>query len=284
MCTTRAFVRFRCLYGFGCNRARCQCDPLCVLYGDCCPDVYLRYGYRAPVKNLECLYPTVKSKNKENVKMYYMVARCPAEYHDAEAKLLCSFDQSDYFKVQHGPVSSMSTLVTYKNEYCALCNGINDTVHWPVSFECFGYSDVHFSETLEDAVNELITNPSCSITFDLPGFKNIHPHRCHYESLITTCSNLERGEPYFPYLEKACNSFTGVFISYSEIYRNVFCFMCQGWAPPNWLFCSDSPYTPPIPLTALLDFYQVSVPSKNINTISCKPGEIADPVKVYILA
>ena len=126
------------------SSVRCRCDAACTTYGDCCggerpqcPDDDPGATTSPLLQGLECrrtenifldVYYQVRIGLRES---YWMVSACPDEWlasADAQRREVNANCTSSEFPFP--PVSDNSTGIVYKNEYCAVCNGVESAVHW----------------------------------------------------------------------------------------------------------------------------------------------------------
>ena len=67
---------------------------------------------------------------------------CPKNFTDESTKQKCQGDDEDENGLNPVPVYDKYSNVTYKNIFCARCNGALHTAYWVVSFQCFKWFDV----------------------------------------------------------------------------------------------------------------------------------------------
>ena len=122
---------------------RCRCDALCAAYGDCCSGRPTCADDASSLDGLQC-------KRTENIfldryiplsvglrEAYWMISSCPEEWlasGDAQRSEISSNCNASYARFP--PVSDYNTGVVYKNEYCAVCNGVEKSVRWRYGLGC----------------------------------------------------------------------------------------------------------------------------------------------------
>ena len=67
---------------------------------------------------------------------------CPKNFTDENTKQKCQGNDEDEIGLNPVPVYDKYSNVTYKNIFCARCNGALHTAYWQVSFQCFKWFDV----------------------------------------------------------------------------------------------------------------------------------------------
>ena len=137
----------------------CRCDPLCELYGDCCPSRPAEcsstseqsFNTHLSHEFFTCTNVVIDQNQTCNLPRYiWIVSQCPESWTtnggtDQETvNKECVLGSSSL-----PPVTEKSSGVVYRNLYCALCNKVlqDDLTSWSVSFKC--------SKTLEDILSEI---------------------------------------------------------------------------------------------------------------------------------
>lgn len=118
----------------------CFCDEFCKSFGDCCFDF-----------DELCIVPQVSMETCVREYNYWFPDRligravwssCPKNFTDENTKQKCQGNDKDEIGLNPVPVYDKYSNVTYKNIFCARCNGALHTAYWEVSFECFKWFDV----------------------------------------------------------------------------------------------------------------------------------------------
>ena len=124
------------------SSALCKCDVDCQVFGDCCCASVL-----TPPSKTEALQPGVKldcvstylnpdiQVLAEN-KGFLMISTCPDSWMEMEDGATADFCISSNTSTVLPPVTSTATGMVYKNEFCALCNGVSELVTWQTDFFC----------------------------------------------------------------------------------------------------------------------------------------------------
>ena len=225
---------------------RCRCDANCTIYSDCCEDgASSCVEDRPTLQNLECRrtenvfldeYEPVSVGPRE---AYWMVSACPEDwlaFSEAAAEIYANCTTGEAFLP---PVSDSATGLVYKNEYCAVCNGVSSAVRWRYGLGCtewlsselvqaaLGY--VIFELTLEIIDREcIICGYEPPLDLDL-GSKTraCYPH-------VSTCLSREdlslTHEEHQLALEMCRNMpFNPVWAKVGGmVYRNEHCALCNG--------------------------------------------------------
>lgn len=124
----------------------CRCDADCTKYGDCCsdgPPCGNDSVVNSPLGGLECrkaesmfLETVPRLRGLDVSEAYWMVSACQDDWlavSDAQREEIyskCAGNDS------LPPVSDRDTGLVYKNEYCAVCNGVKDVILWRYELGC----------------------------------------------------------------------------------------------------------------------------------------------------
>ena len=147
-----------------------------------------------------------------------------------------------------GPPGSFDTFVpvsyfnvTYRNKYCAYCNGVRLTKElkaWNIQINCdssISITDDNFYSTMEQK--------NCSIYFLKPDNELIQLCFAEYQYSISSCNETGLWPSYDEFTDLGCRSFIDPF---NRTYQNYFCYLCNTDKPTpseKW-FCKHS--VPPI--------------------------------------
>ena len=121
----------------------CYCDSQCTFYGDCCVD-YVQYcritrqiSYDINKQEVSCIKP--KYVSLKTVYRIWMVNKCPKSRKIDEISRNCEIDESQQLTVSNMrnfvPVVGENDLI-FRNEFCALCNGIEKFEHFDKEIKC----------------------------------------------------------------------------------------------------------------------------------------------------
>ncbi|XP_046849389.1 uncharacterized protein LOC124442921 [Xenia sp. Carnegie-2017] len=177
-----------------CKSSYCRCDSSCSLFGDCCND-YERYCAKEnPVVRNVSLASCIRHVTKKDLgyneysKYSLIVNKCPSTEQKLVKKCITANDVD--FIVSNLrriiPVVSKHN-VTYRNEFCAKCNGVHDFEYYGFDMKC---SVVPPSfRSLKDL--EKFASRYCSTKDDLRIFrKENQPLRDCQKSRNEICSTL----------------------------------------------------------------------------------------------
>ena len=112
--------------------------------------------------------------------------------------------------------------VTYRNKYCAYCNGVGPTEEvkaWKTEILCdssISITDDNFVATMEQK--------NCSIYFIKPDDESIQECFAEYQYSISSCNKTGLWPSYDEFTDLACRSFIDPF---NWTYQNYFCYLCN---------------------------------------------------------
>nr|XP_054761395.1 uncharacterized protein LOC129267793 [Lytechinus pictus] len=151
------------------NSTVCNCDDDCVGYGDCCWDFattcnrrYIDYVYDWEVGLTTCEI-VIANSPRHSMQSYFMVGRCPTDWPNTVTRELCErYDQND--SVIHWLRVDNQQGVTFKNIFCAFCNGMEprDVTSWTVFGNCSD-ENINVSSTwshLQEKCSDLEMKPA----------------------------------------------------------------------------------------------------------------------------
>ncbi|GFO37518.1 adhesion G-protein coupled receptor g6 [Plakobranchus ocellatus] len=167
---------------------KCWCDSACLLYGDCCPEIYLKNGYSPPLSKQDQNCEAVTFSNarkKDKPERYRMIKSCSAhswitdieKNFELQTRMQNKMDLSnntnasftaDSASFRPGsnverlclnpnpalhwnhsrPVTDAITGLTFINQYCALCNNIRLENSTPWPLSINIFSNEIYSRTL----------------------------------------------------------------------------------------------------------------------------------------
>ena len=229
---------------------RCRCDSRCETYGDCCPSgpsPACSSGQRG--KRLEGL----QCRRTENIfldnffpdsvgdrEAYWMVSACPDSW-------LATSTSSEAAAVQSNctsgtdllpPVSDNVTGIVYRNEYCAVCNGVESAVRWRYGLGCTSWLEEEMFRADEGAVFFELTveviNRECLIcSYEPPLDASLEAEACAcYPHDVSSCLPRESVSPLINYelAVELCafGPFNPVWADpRGTVYRNEHCAQCN---------------------------------------------------------
>ncbi|XP_071108349.1 uncharacterized protein [Haliotis cracherodii] len=228
----------------------CRCDAQCQIYGDCCPD---ENGTISRDQNPPtCLFSEndldIQSKLGFGV---FMVTECP-----------------DRAVTDHvfSPVYSVSRNMSFFNKEVAECNDVTDYHSWIMELDCTsGYGsggseadDIGLSDGFYD--NE----EDCSQVYSATRSNN--PRICDpmlaAQTQVMVCNVSGLWENYVEEVEAACLAHNYPVSYKNDVYRNVFCAVCNGITPGRTIKYDLTGLRLPPPITVITQFLR---PHKDID-------------------
>ncbi len=181
----------------------CYCDNMCELYQDCCSDYNITNGSVSSTSIVK--FDCVNVSSLETVQRFIKsVSSCPLSYAEAMNEMITRCNSS---REQLPPATDLSTNITYKNIYCARCNGIITTEEWTCDFS---------------AGNEC--------TFVEPPFSLVR--ECYSDEIVESCPSYKVSSTYYSasvplgqysLWVKRCKSYQKLVKCEDVIYRNEYC-------------------------------------------------------------
>ena len=196
---------------------RCRCDSRCETYGDCCPSgpspacSSAQRGER--LEGLQC-------RRTENIFLdnffpdsvgeraaYWMVSSCPDSWlvtsTSSEAATVQSNCTSDTDLLP--PVSDNVTGIVYRNEYCAVCNGVESAVRWRYGLGCTSWLKVemfraNFGEIIFELTVDVINRECLICSYEPPLDASLEAKaRACYPHDVSSCLPRESVSPLIDY-------------------------------------------------------------------------------------
>ena len=210
----------------------------CKLFGDCCPDTKLPENNFTQEFTFDCVSNEVGFVRSDFIGLYetyYMIGHCPLSTEEeldpaSSPKTLCESDDPP-----RPPVTDNTTGIVYKNEYCALCNGVSGAhlVRWPSEWWCDGQLQTNATSLTLETILQF-----CKPTIFSPPSKVyrsslLYPLRkdC-YTNVKNRCPPVDPGtgltaEEYDELIQKCDFGVTDA-VSYEMIdYKNRYCAQCN---------------------------------------------------------
>ena len=221
---------------------------------------------------------------------YAVWSTCPKNWSDPIVLHKCQNEnQSDF--LNNLPVFDRDSRITYRNIFCARCNGAVNTNYWNFHADCERWFDTT-GLTTEDLMR--IVNAKCKVTIReswlkhlkgcIPRFQDCS--RVSQEKNDTNCQSQCLGYAFRVCIEENLN-----FIHF----RNVQCALCNGVKPMDLTINCEYAYFYAPPLSILFDFTSSSHSRIEITETegyesyttqyvqqswSCDPDEVYDPYAV----
>ncbi|OWF39941.1 uncharacterized protein LOC110464396 [Mizuhopecten yessoensis] len=251
----------------------CQCDKHCIIRRDCCPDVMFS------MPEDECVTTSLTHDSFNRKSNHYVVVEC----HDNSSKELkekCTMNYTDIESLQFPPVTSAKYTFSFRNKFCAECNGIYNYTEWKIDVSCFDFVDLNFLSSY-DALFNTAKSKDCQLEYKTDPRDM---HKCHgtflrptglFEPLERWCNVTGTWAYYDRDIESACSN--NYKLSYKN-HRNIFCFICN---PPDYFVedelidtCNESGIWSPYDVSIergcnRLDWTPNTQPYKNIFCFLC---------------
>ena len=194
----------------------CSCEPSCGVIGNCCDG---RLNVR---RRRSCYRPLVTDDSEFALSKetgHWLIDRCANSSSDTDCKSMSSDPWGSMY-----PVYDAATDVSYYNEHCAECNGVQEYTHWDVGVSCNRF-DVYYSN--EVIVGGLL-GKGCGVSFKPP--REHEDNQVCYPDPIQQCNVTGLWLTYDPELELACYRWFSPTRSHSMpgAFANVFCLLCNG--------------------------------------------------------
>ncbi|KAK3087736.1 hypothetical protein FSP39_009980 [Pinctada imbricata] len=209
---------------------KCLCHPNCFQTGTCCPDVFFSYP------ELSCDTVDILSSPGDTTKTFLLVNTCP-EDTALELDTKCkggNFSMKEQLflppviATREGKYS-----LTFKNKYCAECNGFRIYNNWMLNFSCIEFADFNFLSSYDEII-ELIRSKSCGVSFIPPDGEDTI--ECITETTKTTkyidrCNTTGLWqEDRTDIINHACSSEYSLHMPLYENkldFKNIFCYICN---------------------------------------------------------
>lgn len=208
----------------------CECDRKCAAYNDCCVDASARQGTR----NRRGNHLRMQYGDQSNLGVY-VTNTCSGDFAgNTELQSKCQSDDiSD--PLMAVPATDTNTRVTYRNRYCAECNGAEVTAlkTWMIKMGCnFGSRNVSNSLIWENIVYRAGENKwgvqlknvfhVCELQFDMPDFLLSMVRLCRANITESCAKNWRRQN-----IKRSCESYTAVIYVGDRVYKNPHCALCN---------------------------------------------------------
>ena len=218
-----------CALTFNNDPPYCYCDPSCLQYGDCCHDASVPTMNFSPDPRFSCI--------NSGLDTYWMITSCSRSWitdqlADGVANVneivsLCedpTVTRASY-RIVPPPVTDGSTGLVYRNEFCARCNGLQQSneIRWRIQLSCENSTTLS-SETVL-TFNELFQ--FCSVNFYLPPTSLSRPRECKPlpQGVISTCPEDSPTD-----VRENCTTFGLNLVTSNfggSVYSNAYCAACR---------------------------------------------------------
>ncbi|XP_013391426.1 uncharacterized protein LOC106159647 [Lingula anatina] len=174
---------------------------------------------------------------------FWMVDECPSSWKEEESRIKCTDASNASLSedaILQRPVTDPATMLTFRNKYCAACNGIaNGWDPWELVVFCLGEDAGHFANCRSSScVIRKLEAVGCSGTFEPKQEWNVKTcfrdvenpafGPCRFRYTNGSPYRLPRPLPLHSALRDACMAYNNpVVISGSDqSYKNVHCILC----------------------------------------------------------
>ncbi|XP_067671572.1 uncharacterized protein [Haliotis asinina] len=205
----------------------CRCDDDCEEYGDCCPDESFNVTMARENRHV-----CVSGKNNHfsfsgSHTGYYIITTCP----DEPTPNMTSASQISGEDIS--PVTSMTTNITYLNEMIAQCYDDNDITQWEKEIVCDKNS---FNSNINHSSRDCLTLHPPSDPPPRPCDTNFAD-----EQYIDSCNQTGLWDGSFSEIavEECTHGIYYPVISRTDAFKNMFCYMCNGYSPVECVVYSN---------------------------------------------
>ena len=216
----------------------CYCDKACNdLFNDCCSDYKQSCSMNSKSNDFDdfyqmsgkwrCVTMNVNTGGCSQKKGSWIVARCPDSWPNDEVKTKChnpAVALHAHTLPLYLPVVGLPDLLTYRNQFCAICNNVSTYEFWTLIFTGAAIPPPFYTP------NDLAKFIEKYSQFQ-EGVRPKEGQRirwCTYPDVISTCPNTTS-----QHNKKNCEQGTvGLVqeISLKKIFRNKDCALCNGYS------------------------------------------------------
>ena len=285
----------------GSPSALCKCDVDCQVFGDCCcasvPTPPAKTDSLQPGVKLDCIStyvnPEIQVLAENNG--FLMISSCPDSWMEMEDGATEEFCICSNTSTILPPVTSTATGMVYKNEFCALCNGVTKLVAWQTDLFCNPMVyDLLFFNNISDMllIINLLQRNCRECSFQVPAIATITQNytRSCIPS-VSTCLPLIQLEKFIVrnsnYTDIEQNCVAGVLnlvrsTRNGVVYRNAACAICNNEEDTECLMLEktvDIPYQCLPNISNTTTTTDITNPSKSTN-VNLRP-EKGPPTHFY---
>ena len=213
----------------------CYCDKACDdVFQDCCSDYKQSCSMNTKLidddfyklkSNWRCVTMNVNTGSCSSRRGSWIVAQCPKSWPNDQVKTKCHNPALALHAnsiLLYLPVVGAHNLVTYRNQYCALCNNVSTYEFWTLIFNANAIPPPYY--TPNDFVEFIAKNSQF-----LNGIRPKEGQRirwCTYPDVISTCPNSTSEEDMKDCVQGTVGLVKG-FLS-KGIFKNKACALCNG--------------------------------------------------------
>nr|XP_054774771.1 uncharacterized protein LOC129282939 [Lytechinus pictus] len=247
--------------------ASCHCDNRCVFYNDCCLDYALSctsngttdYPDPPPIVGINHDQVTCVRIPGSPARYYRVVSKCTDSWTRDDVKFECEREADIQNPHQFIPVDFKGE-ITFKNVYCAICNGKDkdDLTPWTLEATCHfdGTSSLTSRSTFEEKATFAYVVTDC-ISWHLKATMWTGDGRsCIITPTSDQCGNVTMASPSPSpgSLFDACSLYQAEIVVNGVKHRNPHCYQCttgslHGYSQVDSILRNlTCPYSPPITL------------------------------------
>ena len=215
---------------------------------------------------------------------YAVWSTCPQNWTEKSVRQKCQDeDQSDLFR--NLPVFDSGSHETYKNIFCARCNGVVNTTYWKLQFNCKKSLNM---KTFYLGDDKIILPQNCWVEKFPKPYHLLYQLKQCIPRFLDCHTNIS--EKNGSYCQTECLRYAFPVCSKNIRFRNPQCALCNGFKLNNLdSRCESDNHQIIPPLTILFDFsstskYSVEVVDleeyvfkRNEKQFSCRVDEVFDP-------
>ncbi len=208
-----------------------MCDEKCAQFGDCCADSQFRNS-DSKKENFTCAETAFDG-------YVYMKTFCPPSWNETVIKQNCENRNISLLNTDvwlSTPVINVSTQVSYRNAFCALCNGEYEFAFWLVGISCDDDTVTDSgNSTMDDILSNLSLNDTaewfwmykttnstrrCAMQGKLPIGGEEYVRYC-VPNVVDTCL------PQWKDLSENCSSYASYAYTENKAFKNPTCLQCN---------------------------------------------------------
>ena len=202
----------------------CSCDDSCVRNLNCCPDKF----FLRPLAVLDTPHLYISDSLLQSTKIamlkYEIITTCQKVLHLREADAINNCENYQDNFLHRTPVTSMVSNFSYRNKFCAFCNGETES-----NLETW---DIALKETVVNFINFIESDSQLRFYSNVFDTTVIFTPPLSVQGIVKAIDTTDfedlQGPCQDEVLELACSS---SYVNQFRSYQNIFCYMCQ---MKNW--------------------------------------------------
>ena len=205
----------------------CSCGSRCLRDGNCCVDLYLSFP------TLVCAKINLQEFRQIYDEKYLLSDDCPVMISEEVRNKCKETNMTVVEKFILPPVTSTGKYrITFKNKFCAECNGYYNYEPWIMNISCLAFADFNYLSSYEEILN-LAKDRRCAISY-YPLNKN-DAIECELDSVPpnyrSDCNSNFMWKSYDSDIEAMCASEYRLLVDLSKpsaiSFKNIFCLLCN---------------------------------------------------------